>query len=189
MPILETVPANEILLILVDQNDQETGVSEKLEAHHKGLLHRAFSVMVYDEEGKVLIQKRADTKYHSAGLWANSCCGHPYPGEGVLEAAKRRLKEELGFTCALKPVTKILYSLHLENGLYEKELVHVFEGTLFDKTMALNPEEVSFIKWENPEMLRQEAKVNGKNYARWFRLYLLKHFDKVFHRCSHQNAA
>ena len=116
----------EEILILVDKNDQPQGTMPKMQAHREGQLHRAFSVMIYNNKGELLIQKRAATKYHSAGLWANSCCGHPRIGEDNLVAAKRRLKEELGFSCELKKIGEVCYELSLENGLHEHEYTHVF---------------------------------------------------------------
>ena len=102
-------------VILVDEHDREVGLMEKMEAHHKGLLHRAFSVLVFNENGELLLQRRAFGKYHSEGLWTNTCCSHPYPGESVLEAGKRRLFEEMGFSCELTQEFSFLYKADLEN--------------------------------------------------------------------------
>src|SRR5690242_5797865 len=115
-------------LILVDENDVPCGSQEKLAAHLIPQRHRAFSVFIFNDHGETLIQRRALGKYHSPGLWANSCCGHPRPGEDVKEAARRRLNEELGFTCDLTPLTKVCYTLKLEKDLWELEFTHVFKG-------------------------------------------------------------
>ncbi|MCP4924060.1 MAG: isopentenyl-diphosphate Delta-isomerase, partial [bacterium] len=129
-------------LILVDREDIPQGFGEKMEVHKKGLRHRAFSVMIYNERGQLLIQRRADCKYHSARLWANSCCGHPQPGENTKQAAERRLMEELGFTCPVHPVTQVSYKLNLENGLHENETTHIFSG-IYTGPFTPNVEEVS----------------------------------------------
>ncbi|NDD55500.1 isopentenyl-diphosphate Delta-isomerase, partial [bacterium] len=114
-------------VVLVDQNDQQIGVEEKLSAHRQGLLHRAFSIFLFNPEGRMLIHQRALHKYHSGGLWTNACCSHPRPGEEVADAAKRRLQEELGISCALEKQFSFIYKVHLvEDGLYEHEFDHVF---------------------------------------------------------------
>mgnify|MGYP003387158416 CR=1 FL=1 len=169
-------------VVLVDLNDTPIGLAEKLEAHlQKGRLHRAFSVFIYNEMGELLIQRRALGKYHSKGLWANTCCGHPYPGEDNKTAASRRLYEELGFQAALTPRGHVRYGLKLDCGLYEHEYTHIFEAHL-NRTPIFtpDPEEVCETKWIDPKDLAQDAKKNPHLYARWFRLYLLKYYDHVF---------
>lgn len=166
-------------LILVDEKDNIIGTEEKLKTHIDGLLHRAFSVMIFNNKGQLLIQKRAKNKYHSAGLWANSCCGHPRLGEGNMEAAKRRLQEELGFSCDLVKITELKYSLKLQNGLYEKEYTHIFAGT-YDGILELNPDEVSEVKWENPAELQKKSTLMPECYASWFNLYLSKYYKEIF---------
>ncbi len=170
--MLETV-------ILVDKNDRPLGTQEKLAAHLIPQRHRAFSVFVFNEKGETLIQRRAFEKYHSPGLWANSCCGHPRPGEEVDDAAKRRLGEELGFTCGLTPLTHVCYTLKLEKDLWELEYTHLFRG-LYEGQILSAPEEVCEIKWIDPVLLRADVMAHPDQYARWFRLYILKHFEKVF---------
>ena len=120
-------PATEFV-VLVDRGDREIGVEEKLRAHERGVLHRAFSVFILDDHGRVLLQRRAARKYHSAGLWTNSCCGHPRPGEAVGAGAARRLREEMGITCDLEPRGTFIYQASLDHGLTEHELDHVFIG-------------------------------------------------------------
>ena len=166
-------------LILVDEKDTPQGTGEKMDVHRKGLRHRAFSVMVYNQHGEMLIQRRADCKYHSAGFWANTCCGHPRPEEPIEKAAKRRLGEELGFSCDLTKVTEVCYTLPLENGLHENEYTHVFEG-IYEGEFTPNPDEVSETMWVAPEELRADALASPEKYARWFHLYLTEYFDQVF---------
>ena len=166
-------------LILVDEKDNIIGTEEKLKTHIDGLLHRAFSVMIFNNKGQLLIQKRARNKYHSAGLWANSCCGHPRLGEDNMKAAKRRLQEELGVSCDLVKISELKYSLKLQNGLYEKEYTHIFAGK-YDGILKLNPDEVSEVKWEAPNELQKKSTLIPEHYASWFNLYLSKYYKEIF---------
>ena len=142
-------------VILVDENDQEIGSMEKQEAHEKGLLHRAFSVFVFNENKELLLQQRALTKYHSAGLWTNTCCSHPRIGETIEQAAHRRLTEEMGFDCELITKTSFIYKAAFENGLTEHEFDHVLVGN-FNGEISFNPTEVKNFKWINLEELQIE---------------------------------
>jgi isopentenyl-diphosphate delta-isomerase len=166
-------------VILVDEKDNPLGTQEKLAAHILPQRHRAFSVFVFNDKGETLIQRRAIEKYHSPGLWANSCCGHPRPGEDVKIAANRRLGEELGFSCPLTFLTTVCYTLKLEKNLWELEYTHVFKG-LYKDLITPNPEEVSEIKWISPNHLKAHVLSHPDLYARWFRLYILKHFEAIF---------
>lgn len=166
-------------VIRVDETDQPLGTQEKLAAHLIPQRHRAFSVFIFNERGETLIQRRAHNKYHSPNLWANSCCGHPRPGEDVGAAALRRLGEELGFSCALTPLTRVCYTLKLEKDLCELEYTHVFKG-FYSGPMVLNPEEVSEIQWISPKNLQENVLTYPHTYARWFRLYILKYFEDIF---------
>src|SRR6476620_4664120 len=130
---------------------------DKMEAHQKGLIHRAFSIFVFNSRGEMLLQQRALTKYHSAGLWSNSCCSHPCPGEEVKEAAIRRLNEELGFETSLKKIFDFIYQVSFENGLVENEFDHVFVG-LYDGNVEMNAEEVSDYTFMPMEQLALELK-------------------------------
>ncbi|MBA3813815.1 MAG: isopentenyl-diphosphate Delta-isomerase [Alphaproteobacteria bacterium] len=170
--MLETV-------ILVDERDCPLGSQKKLAAHLIPQRHRAFSILVFNHAGETLIQRRAMEKYHSPGLWANSCCGHPRPGEDIKDAASRRLREELGFFCPLSPVTTVCYTLKLEKNLWELEYTHVFKGT-FEEEISFNVDEVSEVQWISPTVLREDVLVHPERYARWFRLYVLKYFESVF---------
>jgi len=170
---------NEEQLILVDVTDQHQGCASKTHVHTKALLHRAFSVMVYNSSGELLLQKRADSKYHSAGLWANSCCGHPRNKETTKAAAKRRLYEELGFTCDLSKVTELSYFLSLGDGMYENEYTHVFAGQ-YEGNILPNPVEVSNIQWITPEALKKNYDLQPDIHSKWLQLYLSDYYYKIF---------
>jgi isopentenyl-diphosphate delta-isomerase len=156
-------------VILVDENDQEIGTMEKQEAHEKGFLHRAFSVFVFNENKELLLQQRALTKYHSAGLWTNTCCSHPRVGETIEQAAHRRLMEEMGFDCELITKTSFIYKAAFENGLTEHELDHVLVGS-FNGEINFNPTEVKNVKWINLEELQIDLLQNNQNYTAWFKI-------------------
>ena len=146
-------------VILVNENDQEIGSREKMAAHRDGELHRAFSVFVFNGEGQMLLQRRAEAKYHSGGLWTNTCCSHPRPGESTEAAAHRRLQEEMGFDCDLEEVFQFTYYAKLDNELFEHEYDHVFVGT-FEGTPTPNPAEVSAYKWIGVEELKRDVQEN-----------------------------
>lgn len=166
-------------VILVDKDDRPLGTQEKLAAHLIPQRHRAFSVIVFNSSGETLIQRRAMSKYHSPGLWANSCCGHPRPGEDVEDAARRRLEEELGFSCVLTPIRTVCYTLKLEKDLWELEYTHIFKG-LYNDAINFNHDEVCETQWISPARLREDVLAHPERYARWFRLYVLKYFESVF---------
>lgn len=153
-------------VILVDQDDRQIGVAEKLEAHEKGLLHRAISILVFNSDKKILLQKRSKTKYHSGGLWANTCCSHPRPGESLDEAVHRRLPEEMGVDCLLAEKFSFLYKTKFENGLIEHELDHVFFGT-YDGSVNPNPDEAEDYKWVSWEFLMNDLEKNPDTYVFW----------------------
>jgi isopentenyl-diphosphate delta-isomerase len=155
-------------VVLVDENDNEVGTERKTRAHQQGRLHRAFSIFVFNSKGELLIQKRAKTKYHSGGLWANTCCSHPRPGEPIEKAAHRRLKEEMGFECELKKAFSFTYRAEFENGLIEHEYDHVFIGK-FDGEPQPDPEEVEDWKWVDTEELKKDIKENPDSYTYWFK--------------------
>lgn len=155
--------------MLVDALDREIGTEAKLEAHRSGKLHRAFSVFLFDGGGRLLLQRRALTKYHSAGLWANACCSHPRPGEPVIDAARRRLREELGVACALESALAFVYRAPLDNGLVEHEYDHVLVGR-FDGTPVPDPNEVAEWRWAAPAELLTDLHEHRERYAAWFPL-------------------
>jgi len=161
-------------VILVDKNDQEVGQMEKMEAHEKGLLHRAFSVFVFDAKGRFLLQRRALSKYHSGGLWTNACCSHPRAGEKVKDAAQRRLQEELGFVTDVEEQFSFIYRSELDKGLTEHELDHVFFAT-YEGEIIPNPEEVAEVKYVELEDLKTDMKAHPENYTEWFKIC----FDEV----------
>ena len=162
-------------LILVDERDRAIGHAEKWTVHARGLLHRAFSIFLVDPEGRLLLQRRSRTKYHSAGLWANSCCGHPRPGERTLPAARRRLHEELGATAPLRFGFIARYCTALPNGLTENEIVHVYFGA-FPAEMAANPGEVAAVGTLTLRQLRDDCERRPRRYAYWLRYYLKNHY-------------
>ncbi|MDZ4668564.1 MAG: isopentenyl-diphosphate Delta-isomerase [bacterium] len=161
----------EEMVILVNENDQELGLMEKLEAHQKGVLHRAFSVLVFNKEGQMLLQQRAFNKYHSGGLWTNTCCSHPRQGENTMEAAHRRLMEEMGFDCDLTLHQTFVYKAPFDNGLTEHELDHVFVGE-YNFDPAFNPEEVNQFQWISMDELYLQLKENPEHYTVWFRMIM-----------------
>ena len=164
-------------VILVDDKDKEIGQMEKIEAHYKGALHRAFSVFLHDGRGNVLLQRRALSKYHSGGLWTNACCSHPRKGETVEQAAHRRLMEELGIDCSVKEVSHFIYRAELDKDMIEHELDHVLTGEIDVKTMDFNPEEVDSIDWLSFEDLKKDIQTNPDKYTVWFQI-IMKNVDK-----------
>jgi len=170
-------------IILVDKNDQETGTMEKMRAHLEGKLHRAFSIFVFDSQGRLLLQKRAKKKYHSGGLWTNTCCSHPRAGEFLEEAAHRRLKEEMGFDCQLEKAFGFAYKVKFDNGLFENEYDHVFVGK-FDGAPIPNPEEADDWKWIDITELKKDIKQNPDDYAYWFKIAI----DGVISHSKNTNA-
>jgi len=156
-------------VILVNEQDQQVGVMEKMEAHQKGLLHRAFSIFIFNEKGEMLLQQRAATKYHSGGKWSNACCSHPRPGEELLDAAKRRLSEELGFVTDLKKIFEFAYKVEFENGLAENEVDHVFVGEYYGQ-INLNPEEAQDYCFKSLPEIKQSFQLKPGIYTEWFLL-------------------
>jgi len=158
----------EIKVILVDENDTEKGLMNKTEAHLKGFLHRAVSVFVINEAGDWLLQRRALNKYHSAGLWTNTCCSHPLPGESNTHAANRRLMEEMGLQCELIELFNFTYHENFENGLTEHELDHVFLGVC-NQLPEINTDEVIEYKYSDYNSVKNDILQNPENHTVWFR--------------------
>ena len=159
-------------VILVDDQDHQTGTSEKLAAHEQGLLHRAFSAFVFrqqDGELQLLLQQRAADKYHSGGLWTNTCCSHPKPGETVLGAAHRRMQEEFGFDVMLHPAGSFIYKTLFEQGLSEHEYDHVLIGNYQGEDIKPNPEEISNYQWVSVYSLVKSMKKQPENYTAWLK--------------------
>jgi isopentenyl-diphosphate delta-isomerase len=159
-------------VILVNKKDTAVGIEEKMKAHSQGKLHRAFSVILFNKKGEVLIQKRAKSKYHSPGLWTNTCCSHPKPGEDLKEAATRRLKEEMGISCNLKEVFNFIYRAKL-GSLTEHEFDHVFLGR-FDGKPKPSKKEVEDWQWTKLTDLGADIKKNPQKYTPWFRIIFKK---------------
>jgi isopentenyl-diphosphate Delta-isomerase len=157
-------------VILVDADDRPVGTMGKLEAHQHGLRHRAISVIVRDGQNRVLLQRRAHGKYHSGGLWTNTCCSHPRPGEDTLDAAHRRLSEEMGFTCPLSFLFATHYRADVGNDLIEDEVVHVFGGR-FDGSPNPDRSEVSEWRWMAPDEMARDIETRPEAYTVWFRTY------------------
>jgi isopentenyl-diphosphate Delta-isomerase len=166
------------LVVLVDAADVQHGTAEKLDAHKRGLMHRAISVLVRNADGALLLQRRAARKYHSSGLWANACCSHPLPGEDTLAAARRRLREEMGIDCAVEPLFVTHYRAPVSNDLIEDEVVHVFGGK-FDGSANPDPAEVSAWKWTSFAELKTGLDARPADYAVWFQHYMAKHGDVI----------
>lgn len=156
-------------VVLVNKKDQEIGTMEKMEAHQKGLLHRAFSVFILNSKGEMLIHRRALGKYHSPGLWTNTCCSHPRPNETVLDAANRRLDEEMGMGESLSEVVSFVYHHKFDNGLVEHEFDHILTG-ISDALPSINEDEVDSYKYMGIEELEQSMKQNPDDYSIWFKL-------------------
>ncbi|MDO9000928.1 MAG: isopentenyl-diphosphate Delta-isomerase [Bacteroidota bacterium] len=163
-------------VILVDELDNAIGVMEKMEAHQKGVLHRAFSVFIFNENGEMLLQQRALNKYHSAGLWTNTCCSHPRPNENTLDAANRRLMEEMGIECELSHKNHFIYKSIFENGLIEHELDHVFFGNSNQKPKP-NKDEVENYAWMNLKQISSEIEMNPDRFTTWFKIAMKNLFS------------
>jgi isopentenyl-diphosphate Delta-isomerase len=158
-------------VILVDELDNELGLMEKMEAHEKAVLHRAFSVFLFDQSGNMLLQKRAHTKYHSPGLWTNACCSHPRANETNEAAAHRRLAEEMGIDCSLRHSFSFIYKAAFDNGLTEHELDHVFVGE-YEGAILPNPDEVAEYEYVSMNVLLQAIQNHPEQYTAWFKIAL-----------------
>lgn len=158
-------------MVLVDEQDRALGVAEKLHAHREGLLHRAFSIYIFNSRNELLLQKRSAGKYHAAGLWTNTCCGHPLPDEGIEHAAHRRLVEEMGFDCLLEKKFECRYETPVGNGMIENEYLHVFFGW-HEGRVAINEQEAEDFKHVPVRELEQQIGKSPQQYTPWFRIIL-----------------
>ena len=165
-------------VILVDENDQAIGLMEKIEAHEKALLHRAFSVFIFNKKGELMLQQRAASKYHSPLLWTNTCCSHQRDGESNVEAGRRRLQEEMGFVTEIKEVFSFIYKAPFDNGLTEHELDHVMVGS-YEAAPSLNKEEVEAYKWMTLEAVKLDIAQNPTIYTEWFKIIFDKSYEKI----------
>lgn len=173
-------------VVLVDSQDNELGKMEKLEAHEKGLLHRAFSIFLFNSKGEMLIQQRSLSKYHSPGLWTNACCSHPAPNESIIQAGNRRLKEELGLSTELVDAFNFEYRETFENNLTEHELDHVLVG-YSEENPILNQEEAKDYRWITWANLLKEIDLNPENFTIWFKIILTKHIEKLQKELCHES--
>jgi isopentenyl-diphosphate delta-isomerase len=167
-------------VILVDEKDQKIGLMEKIEAHEKALLHRAFSVFIFNEKGELMLQQRAASKYHSPLLWTNTCCSHQRDGESNIKAGRRRLQEEMGFVTDITEVFSFIYKAPFDNGLTEHEFDHVMIGR-YDKAPTLNIEEAEAYKWMKMEDVKQDIEDNPSIYTAWFKIIFDKSYKKLTH--------
>lgn len=165
-------------VVLIDEKDTVLGTMGKMQAHREGVLHRAFSVFVFNSKGETLLQQRALDKYHSPGLWTNTCCSHPREDESYAEAAHRRIREEMGFDCELKEKFHFIYRADVGKGLIEHELDHVFIG-YFNGTPNLNPQEVYNYKWISLQDLQKEIFEHPEQYTEWFKIILKEYIQHL----------
>jgi len=166
-------------VILVNENNEQIGTMPKMEAHEKALLHRAFSVFIANDNGDIMLQQRAASKYHSPLLWTNTCCSHQRVGESNIEAGKRRLQEEMGFQTELKELFSFIYKAPFDNGLTEHEYDHVILGT-YNAEPNINKDEVEAWKWMSPEAVKEDISNNPNAYTAWFKIIFDKFYEHLF---------
>ena len=166
-------------VILVNQDNEQIGTMPKMEAHEKAVLHRAFSVFIVNDNGDIMLQQRAASKYHSPLLWTNTCCSHQRVGESNIEAGKRRLQEEMGFQAELKELFSFIYKAPFDNGLTEHEYDHVMLGS-FNSEPNINPDEVKAWKWMSPEAVKEDISKNPNDYTAWFKIIFDKFYEHLF---------
>ncbi|MEP6262622.1 MAG: isopentenyl-diphosphate Delta-isomerase [Gillisia sp.] len=165
-------------VILVNEKDEQIGLMPKMEAHQKGVLHRAFSVFIFNKKDELMLQQRAHSKYHSPGLWTNTCCSHQREGESNIQAGKRRLQEEMGFITDLRDTISFIYKAPFDNGLTEYEFDHILVGK-YDEDPVLNPEEAASFKWMNLEDVKKDMEVNPQLYTAWFKIIFDKYYQTI----------
>ncbi|SDX85459.1 isopentenyl-diphosphate delta-isomerase [Lutibacter oricola] len=165
-------------VILVNENDEQIGLMPKMEAHEKAMLHRAFSVFVFNNKNELMLQQRAAEKYHSPLLWANTCCSHQRDGEANLDAGKRRLQEEMGFVCELEEKTSFIYKAPFDNGLTEHELDHIMVG-YYNNDPVINKDEVESFKWMSLEAVKQDMEKQPEIYTAWFKIIFDKYYEFI----------
>ena len=161
-------------VVLVDELDNKVGLMEKMEAHINPTLHRAFSIFIFNSKNEMLLQQRSLSKYHTPGLWTNTCCSHPRDGESLHDATNRRLQEEMGMQCELKEAFSFIYKADVMQGLVEHEFDHVFIGTS-DDLPIINKDEVESFRYDTVENIKADIERNPQNYTAWFKIA----FDKL----------
>lgn len=169
---------NEEYVILVNEKDEPIGYMEKIEAHQKAVLHRAFSIFIFNDKNELLLQQRAADKYHSPLLWTNTCCSHQRKGETNLQAGLRRLEEEMGFTCPIQEVFSFIYKAPFDNGLTEHELDHVMTGT-YNNPPRINPEEVAAYQWMTLEDVKSNINLHPEIYTEWFKIIFNEFYNHI----------
>ena len=165
-------------VILVNEHDEQIGLMPKMEAHEKAVLHRAFSVFVFNTKNELMLQQRAAHKYHSPLLWTKTCCSHQRDGESNIEAGTRRLKEEMGFTTDLKETTSFIYKAPFDNGLTEHELDHIMLG-YYENEPIINKQEVEDWKWMPLEDVKHDINVHPEQYTAWFKIIFEKFYNYI----------
>ena len=165
-------------VVLVDEDDNQIGLMPKMEAHLKGKLHRAFSIIIFNSDRKILLQKRASTKYHTPNLWSNTCCSHQREGEDNINAGKRRLNEEMGFVTNLYNFSSFIYRVEFSNGLIEHENDHIMLG-VFDGAPKPNPNEVDEWKWIDIDILVEDMQINPDHYTAWFMIIMNNYYESL----------
>ena len=165
-------------VILVNEKDEQIGLMPKMEAHQKGVLHRAFSVFIFNKKDELMLQQRAHSKYHSPGLWTNTCCSHQREGESNIQAGKRRLQEEMGFITDLKDTISFIYKAPFDNGLTEYEFDHILVGR-YEEDPILNPEEAAAFKWMSLEDVKKDMEINPQLYTAWFKIIFDKYYQTI----------
>ncbi len=165
-------------VVLVDEDDNQIGLMPKMEAHLKGKLHRAFSIIIFNSDRKILLQKRASTKYHTPNLWSNTCCSHQREGEDNINAGKRRLNEEMGFVTNLYNFSSFIYRVEFSNGLIEHENDHIMLG-VFDGNPKPNPNEVDEWKWIDIDILAEDMQINPDHYTAWFMIIMNNYYESL----------
>ena len=168
----------EEIVILVNEQDEQIGLMAKMEAHEKAVLHRAFSVLVFNKKNELLLQQRAADKYHSPLLWTNTCCSHQRDGESNINAGKRRLQEEMGFVCELKELTSFIYKAPFDNGLTEHELDHIMMG-YYNDDPKINKEEVENFKWMTVAEVKDDILKQPSIYTEWFKIIFEKYYSFI----------
>jgi len=169
---------NEEQVILVNEEDEQLGLMPKMEAHEKAVLHRAFSVFIFNAKNELMLQQRAAHKYHSPLLWTNTCCSHQRNGESNIEAGTRRLQEEMGFVTPLKETTSFIYKAPFDNGLTEHELDHIMVG-YFENPPVINPNEVESWKWMPLETVKSDVDIHPELYTEWFKIIFKKFYEHI----------